>query len=870
MRKVSVDPENKHSDHYISLTDGKITIGLVIIDAGGHIRDKGMSRNPTVRTAMKTRTGEMKWDSFNDPWSPVAQETLVGGRANLDHEKDNSKFWDSFRANTQYGYFSSGSLEKYSTGIRLGDMDMPGSVTFLPIKPGANLYFASKRSHSATYTAANLYIIAKRKGTPADLTVQIRSDNGGVPGTPIKTMTLTTADITDVVSQLYKLTIPSNYSATLNAAFWLECHTTTADEKNYWAIGVYPKASSTAKCSTDGTTWITSDYELYYRMTPADNADVQCKMFQYHYSEFAFISINSAPSKLYVNGDHGQADSNTGNLSQLVDASKAWPVDKHKGKVVKIVKGPGSTEWQNWRVISSNAAGYLAVSPPWKITHTQDTEYAILGSDDWYELTGITLTDPVDFDPLVVNDIVYIPQGDTNPIMRMYWKKTLNTNNGGFEFLADSTNKATCLQQVRDATNGLEIWRGQNSDANGDISLSKSPLKDYGTGTTYLAFGAEIPLKDERGRITNIVEYGDTTKVPWVMREGSIYQIVSNKPDEIPLREISTMMDTNNGRAALVHDVYLYFNYGQGIERYYDKELADVGPNRDLGFPTGRKGYISCMVGYPARFFASVDAGEGISSVNVTNLTGWHEVYRAPAAGQRIRAMAFQTIPGTTPDRLWVQVGNDIISINFPSGGLDPLVDENMQYTWESTIEYSRFYVGMYDVQKFFRSFKIWADNLSAGQNIELDYRVNEDTEWSTCDGAFTDETKELFPVAGYGTNGVCIQPRLRILTNDCSKTVRGKALVINNISRVPIKYNYGIPYRLRNYDRDANGHEDDMAAEEKQLIIDDWATSLTPLVMRCKFQQFDNKVVFIDPIPLDPLASYEEDYLAKLTLVEI
>lgn len=869
MKKVVANPVSKLNNYHVSLTDDKVSIGLVITDAAGNARPKGMSRNPTPRTALKTRSGEMKFDSFNEPWSPIAQESWLGGRANLEFDKDATRFLDSFRANTQYGYFSNGPLATYATGIRTASQELPGSVTFLPIKPGEFLFFASKRNIITITDAKYLYLILKRKGTPpADLTITIRSDASGLPDAVLKTITITTTDITDIVSEFRRMEIPSTYDFTGGTPIWIHVTTTSADEDNYWSVGVFDKEASTAKASANGTDWVNVPYDLYYRITAADDADVQCKQFKYRYAEYVAMSIAGAATKLYMNGDRGMADDNTGHLDYLYDSVRTWATNEWAGCIVKIVAGPGSTEWTNWRKIISNDAAHLYVSPNWTQIHTTATEYIILGSESFKEITPAGLTKPVDYDPLVIDNIVYFPQGDDTVIRKMQWNATTAVH----DFQAD-TQKAAILQQCRDATNGLQIWRHQNSDATGLISSSVASIP--ATLATNLSFAAVIPLKDERGRITGGEEYGDTTKVPWVMREGSIYQIVSNKPDEIPLREIATMMDTSNGRAHLVHNVYLYFNYGEGIERYYDKQLDDVGPNRDQGLPTERKGYVSCMVGYPGRYFAAIDAGdEGYSSVLVNNLSGngagWHEVYRAPAIGQRIRSMDFQTVPGKSSDRLWINVGNDIISLNFPSGGLDPLNDTNSRYTWESTITGSRMYVSMYDVIKFFRSFKLFADGLSDGQTVEMDYRMDEETEWSTCYDAFTDETREIFPVENYGVNGISLTYRLRILTNDSSKTIRGKALVLNNISRVPIKYSYGLPYRVVEYDVDLLGKQDDITAEQKQKIIDDWATNLTPLVMNCQYKQYDNKVVFIDPIPLNPLAGKNERYLGKLVIIEI
>lgn len=869
MRKVVAGPNIKRSNYDIVLTDrtGK-KVGIIVTDSNGHNRPKSITRTPQPRVAFKTRTGEIKFDSYNEPWSPIAQEDWIGGRGNLEYDKDATKFLDSYRANTQYGYFSNGPLETYSTGIRTVVQELPGSMTFVPLKPGNNLYFASRRTSATGFTAKYLYLYLKKKGTPlSDLTIKIRADNNGLPGTVVNTITVTTTTITDVVSVMAQLLISPTYTVVLGTVFWIQVNSTLADDENCWMLGMFPK-NGTAKCSTDGTTWLTSTYEMYLRIVPAEDSDVQSKFWKYHYTEYAAISIAGAAPKVYMNGDRGMADSNTGNLGQLVDATKSWTTDQWIGSVVKVIAGPGSTEYQNWRLVTSNNGTSVSVSPAWSIEHTTATEYCFLGADSWIEIASAThgLTVPVYADPMVINDIVYIPQGDLVNIRRQHWDGV-----GANAWSDDSTNKAAFLKAVRDSTNGLEVWRFQNYDATGIISASKSAVVDWGTGTTYFTFAAVIPFKDERGRFTNAEEYGDTTKTPWITREGSVYQIVSGKPDEIPLREIATMMDTTNGRAVLVHNVYFYFSYGQGIERYYDKQLDDVGPNRGQGMPTGRKGLVSCMVGYPGRFFVSIDAGStGYSSVLVYNLVGYHEIYRAPVIGQRITHMDFQTVPGESTDRLWVQVGNDIISLNFPSGGLDPLNDTNSRYTYESTVTGSRMYVSMYDVQKLFRSFQIYADGLSDGQTVEMDYRLNEETAWRQIPDAFTGDVREIFPDNFFGVAGISMTYRLRILTNDCTKTIRGKALVVNNISRVPIKHGYAFTYRVEDDEVDKFGIPTGLTALEKQKILDEWAGSLEPLKTDFrKYDLFDNKFIFIDPPTLMPIAENENSYVGTMTMIE-
>jgi hypothetical protein len=49
--------------------------------------------------------------------------------------------------------------------------------------------------------------------------------------------------------------------------------------------------------------------------------------------------------------------------------------------------GDGSSEEQNWRLITDNDATTLTVSPGWNITHSTNTEYVIVGSDKWTAIT---------------------------------------------------------------------------------------------------------------------------------------------------------------------------------------------------------------------------------------------------------------------------------------------------------------------------------------------------------------------------------------------------------------------------------------------------------------------------------------------------
>lgn len=864
---IIVEPDFDFPTHDISLSDGKNSVGLILCDSAGNHNPHAITRAPVPRTALKTTSGNQKYSDFEPPWSPVAQEDWSGGRGLEDFDLDVSRYYDGWRANTLYGQIFLGGQETYGTGYRDANSSLPGSVSWLSILPGTNKYAAVKFTTLAAYSATTIYLWLKRKGTPPqDLNVVLCSDDAGNPGAALQSAAIDTDDITDIISEFYKISFTGKLLGP-STDYWIKVYAADADDDNCWMIATKASAGTT-KRSPDGAAWYNAAYDLYYRIT-GDDGGRRYKFFRYKYALYAIRKKAFGSPTLYINGDRGVADANTGALGTLVDATKSWTVNEWAGCVVRIIGGKGVEEAQPWRVVSSNTATALTVSEDWLIEHDTTTEYVILASNKWTEITGHGLTADVK-SILVINDIVYLAQGDSVNMRRARWY-----NNGGtatYEYADDGTNKATFLKDARDYTDGnLRIWRANNDT----ISVSKAPVAAWGTN---LVFGTAIPFMDSWGKITGLDSHGENADLLWVFREGSVFVInTSDKAEEIPLKEMHASMEYTNGSVSLPHNVYLYFNFGDGLERYYNNLLDDVGPNKDEGLPNTRQGVISCMVGYPGKILAGIDAGSnGISSVLVNSGTsdgsGWSEIYRAPAAGLRVWDMAFDPIPGNTIDRLWIAVGDDFLWIPFPSGVKKPTRESNYTYVHESVVQSGYIYVGLYDIHKFFHSLKLFTEGLSKDTCwVEVDYRIDDDTAWTTIDGEFDESPmKELNLVPSYGVNGKRIQLRLRLQTSDNTKTPIIKGTVLDNVSRVPVKYAYS--FAFRNYDNDVNllGEPEDYTADTKQTLLNQWAMELTPLLMRSTYKQYDNQTVFIDPAELQTVKEKAEGYIGRLSVIQI
>jgi len=392
-------------------------------------------------------------------------------------------------------------------------------------------------------------------------------------------------------------------------------------------------------------------------------------------------------------------------------------------------------------------------------------------------------------------------------------------------------------------------------------------------------------------RITNLVAYtnADTEQeIAWAVTENYLFKLDDGEGNfvavPIPLKEMAGLRSETNGLGAGVNDVYLYFNLGDSLERYFNRNLDDVGPNRGAGLPEGRQGPPSSLVSYPGRLFAGIDNDEagGNSSVLQFIDNNWHEVFRAPYEG-RLRSIFVQSMPGTTSDRLWVNWGSNIVFVPL---SISPYYDPNYHYIWEGHLISAWYYGGMQDVVKMWNSIKLFLENVLADHRfVKADYQVDdEDDTWTEITGTFdTIPVEEILISLANPPNitGRRFRYRLRFYTDDKTETPRLKASVIQAIGGAPVKYGYVWTFLLA----DKEMGLDRLADEDSTLSvvsradqIDTWTRNATPLYMRQVFSVFDAKNVKIDPVGLQPFSMDEnadanqgrEKYYAQVTVLEL
>jgi len=438
------------------------------------------------------------------------------------------------------------------------------------------------------------------------------------------------------------------------------------------------------------------------------------------------------------------------------------------------------------------------------------------------------------------------------------------------------------------------LIKGPATGGNGAAVLSIGLELDTNLGaqTIYLSGGVRIlsdtlkysPMPND-ARINALGVYAGSADDPrdnvWIKTENQIYEIQSQNGDAIvplPLGELKSVRDSTTGMGHTINDVYMFFNLGNKIERYYSRTMEDIGPDLDEGLPGNRQGTPLTLLSFPGRVYAAFDGGmDNYSSILMYKNNGWHEVYRAPRKGVRIRGGGIQSIPGSTIKRLWFRQGQEIVWLPI---SWNPLNDTEYTYTHEGFLETGRIYGGRRDIQKYFHSLKLATEQLNTGVpnvTIKVDYKTDTTTTWTEISGVFdTSPYQEISLATANNVTGRWIQFRLRFYTTDNTKTPVLIATILKALSIFEVKYTYTLTFRLADNDINLLGEQESDSAYTKRGILDGWVASALPITMNSISAFEDSKLVKPSSAPVRRLRilkdkeTGKETWICQMTLLEI
>lgn len=924
---VTASPGDKRISHHVSFEQGATKIGLVLCDGRGNPTEKGMQQGKMPRASLQIRQGDPDYSDLELPYTPITQKDWSGGRGAEDFEDNKSRYADSLSMDTILGDIILGpkpvtaeyttpptpvtrtqeSEEQYpnpvedSAGVdyhislvgptenlsrvtRATRFQWTGTTNTSRIK----LWLANTnrirvnifKYHTvdiSTYAHKVYFDNACSYSQPAGMEydggaiVFVISQDFNIP--EASTLTEYTLDLPAIlteneyyvlaVSSLKRIDAPKVEDFTIAPLFGT--NNTAASLEFQYIAGYFTarkEGGSTTKPNGFDYFLENSGKSLAYSLIPSMVTPGGAFFFSYRDTLFLVTSpLDGSAPRLFMEGYHGYADDNSANKGLIKAINIGAEADEC---IVKIVGGPGATEAIRWRKIKSvalGASGYLVVDRVWNITHTTATEYVIKGTGKWKEITGHGITKAVT-DVMVVDDVIYFALGEDTNIRKMRMVNTGQVWTPEYGNEVDA-NRATFLKLIQNEKGEKKVWRAKQTA----VKVSSSNAKAWADN---LDFGAtEITCGNIMYRITGIEAYG-TPRIPWVMKEDGFGAVSNDIYDQLPLREYETVADDDNGRAHIQRGVYLYTSMLNGIERYYESRLDDIGPNRDKGLPNDRNGKVSFMLAYPGRMYVAVDHPTGYSCVMAYNDMGWHEIYRS-SRGARIYAMHIQVIDGDKYDRLWLAHEG---AYTYLPVALDPKKQTDYEYNSSGEIISAWISGGFKEIKKFLYSVDIFTDGLVVGnQYIRVSYQLDgEAADWFEIDDDVdTSPTQKVLFSTAYNVSAQRFRIKLTLYTNDATKSPRVKGVTINPVTRLSTKKRWTLSFRADDKAVDLGGKREILGANELIAQLENWAdanTTPTPLLMHAPHTYFDNKYVFIEPETIRPVEWVMSDVEKKLVAI--
>lgn len=425
-------------------------------------------------------------------------------------------------------------------------------------------------------------------------------------------------------------------------------------------------------------------------------------------------------------------------------------------------------------------------------------------------------------------------------------------------------------------------------------SLGINLTADLGAQTMHIVDGVQVCSNvldavklPSNAKIVGIIPYAGNAAEPivnpWVITEDTIYEIQTqntNSVVELPLGELKELKSEINSQARAVNDVYIWFNLGSHLERYYSRNLDDVGPDHDAGLPNDRDGPPKALLSYPGRVYASINGGSAGYSSLLMYKGGWHEVYRSPRTGVQLYSIANQVIPSDTGrSRLWVGQGPDIIWIEQ---SLNPRQNSSYRYAPEGHIITPWIYADMQDINKYFKSIQIFlTDGTYSSTAVRLSYQKDNETSW-THKGNF-DPASLSNDELGLGVN--CKRIRFRfVIQTTLTATPYLKAWLLKGIGIVPIKHGYTWTTKLTEshlnadlYDGMNTAHGSLTTVDTVLAKLDTWASAATPLTLYSVYSALDDKVVILEDPGMQPITYSPEptegpieEYVVQVSCIDV
>lgn len=896
---IRATPEElEYYSHMFSLSDGVTTIGLNAVNRNGAPDIKAVQRQPYPRSTLAVGNASGQLSERRAPFGEFSRSDWSGGMGMEDGEAAANRYWHGRHVFTH----------------------VPGKVMLAPMT-----YYSMVKSATNNYPGQfsnriNLDTVYTDLGTTA-------IDGGGTGTTGYSRYAIKLSVPADTIigggtiwDERSEMDDPSGY----NLYFWIETDNAgspsgtkatvddgwnygtrrigsrdhnfywtpvTLSAGDYWFViaavaGRYefrtlPNSSYTAK-RYNGTAWSdATGIPLFELITSAEWADA--KFFTYKDQQYlatrsaVFDTSRTADSlQVFMNGYRGSADSNSGNLDYLIDATQTFEDIKGNNGVMRAYESSNAGDY-TWRIVESALIAHqLKATLAWPSAHSATTtEYVVERTMTWRELTGHGATKFRDI-AVTDNGVVYAAQGETVNMRR--WREYNNGGTWTLDAAADGTNKADLLLPAYDQKLGHVLWRARNTSTRRQVS--QAPAQDWGTDLT---FGTEVGVGGRDEKITGLIIYDGKLAV---LQSGSVWMVLNGVPDKLSVNLASKT--PTNGRNPEIVPPYLILPYANGIERLYNNLLEDFGPERDSGLPADFGGVATDTETIPGGILMCKDGGQSmldlgpawhVGTVLLYRGGGWHPIMEMPFKHHPL-ALTVRRFEDNR-DMLWCATKRGVSGMYWPrEWDYTRFTDQVNHYEPHGYLITGWFDCGSVTLDKWWDRITIHADGLGTTNRIEIYYQTSEDGK-----RGYRPDDIRSWTYAGT-TSGS--DTRQSINLNVTSKKIRFFIHLVGDYNSTPIMLGYNVEYLARvqsasayplnirvsdmGVDREGQAETLDTAGMIAQL--DAWAETITPLTMRSILESYDNKLVLIErpglrPLWLDAPMGQESEF-ASLSIIEV
>lgn len=290
----------------------------------------------------------------------------------------------------------------------------------------------------------------------------------------------------------------------------------------------------------------------------------------------------------------------------------------------------------------------------------------------------------------------------------------------------------------------------------------------------------------------------------------------------------------DGGKGATVWRGQIAYPAGNGLYRFEagaDRTIVEpVGPDRDHGLPSDRRGTIIQLEGSHNELIAALDAstGTGVSNIGTRSsgghgshrwgtfgartgyslvlgwdTRGWQVLWQSGASARPVNALLVTNAYSTY--RLWWAANQLVYYMALPIDVINPLQVSTTQYEASGEIETPWFDAGVANQNKLALSVVVETNNPTSSETVQIEYATNYSTSYTSMGTISTSgETRYYFGTNRAGTQFRAIKFRISLArgsTNTNTPTLRRLSLSY----RKRIRVLYGVEATL-DLSEEANG----------------------------------------------------------------